>query len=1012
MVYLRGSWTLSVIGMEIGGVRILGHYVGGPLGVVADAFEGQDGIIGIAHQVVSGIEQGISHIFGTEFVPGQEVISGWVWNSLLNMPADQQYVREYLNAYEASEKDRKDDVKQWMKEHKNSFPSFVEFAGIEDASRFPYVREINDILGSKMPLRQEMRDRLEQLKARPSQKKLEEWNSKIKAEVLSEMLDASKIKAGGVGQIEKVRDVAELIARATKENASVVVAGVSLSSVGTGFIERTKEGFVFYPVGQAPRVLGFAQIPQIVRDDLEKKLPVSVEPRVIYLTLRQEGNLVDEAGKLWRGVIDHMTKIGVDVVKAKKILLPSGMDLKDWMNNLINYNRVRESVSNKKEELIKKGISAGLIDNVLRKGEVAWANVSDSDKKAIKDLSGNQSDLEKVTPDALNEILDKFAVSQATQEHMANAVEILNSLQKNRPSDIKDVMNNPAKKEALEKALGIIGVTGRDWDKASLKELMELLKAKDFNDFMAKIINRLSMMNELDGQINKAQERLNKASNENDRQKIRDEISRLNAKKEFLLIDQSLVTEVMNKKSEGFFQRVIRWFAELFNSSEKNRRLAREAAQEALKPMRISLKMLEILNSKGLKITDLDYLGLDKSTRSMVKRYLEDARYPGVGVKDKNAYITYDIKKDIKEVIKDLQAIIKYNELEVLKLDSENKDADLNSLEQQEAVINRYLEVLQQDMTKNLDTILSLEAVKLGLRESIIQKNIDGLLKRIKELDKVGFISQEIQDKLKKQKEEFDTQLKMVRAYKNNGLYRATVLLEKEIYALETEQKNISDQMKEVNSNLENLRQRYMELSEKIKVIQDIKIKLGLPENAGFANNEMAFMDIIARSQTANAGTLLDIIANQQIDGARLNLIKAIINNLGVGRDNDKDIQSLRYSVETVILEKKIADLEKEKTAPNKKDDADRDLKIERNNLEIAILKLHLEELKGVNTEALKKDIAEKEQKLKELDLKLSTHNNMAQKRKYRDRRQVRRATHIRDGSGRHQHFRLRKVDA
>jgi len=327
------------------------------------------------------------------------------------------------------------------------------------------------------------------------------------------------------------------------------------------------------------------------------------------------------------------------VIKEKKILLPSGMDLKDWMNNLINYNRVRETVSNKKAELVSRGLSTSLIDDVLRVGEVAWAKLSDGDKKSIKELTDSQNDLEKVTLEMLNEVLNKLAVRQTTQEHLANAAEILSLLQKNKPNDIKDAVNDPAKEETLEKAFGIIGFTGRDWDKKSLTELMQALKAKDFNDFMAKIINRLSMMNELEGQINQAQEKLDKADSDKDKQKLREEIYRLNAKKELLLLNQTLVTEGMVKKAEGLFQKVTRWFVELFCPTEKDRRIKREGIQEALKPMRVTFRILGILDAKGLKPADLDNLNLDQNTRIMVKRYIEDARYPGVGIKDKNVYV-------------------------------------------------------------------------------------------------------------------------------------------------------------------------------------------------------------------------------------------------------------------------------------------------------------------------------------------------------------------------------------
>jgi hypothetical protein len=131
--------------------------------------------------------------------------------------------------------------------------------------------EIEDLLNSKMPLSAEMKEKLEHLKARPSQKKSEEWAKKVKAELLSEMLDAAKIKAGGAGQIEKVKDIAELISRAAKENASVVVAGVSVSSIGTGFIERSNEGLIFHTETEAPRMLKFSELPQVIREELNKK---------------------------------------------------------------------------------------------------------------------------------------------------------------------------------------------------------------------------------------------------------------------------------------------------------------------------------------------------------------------------------------------------------------------------------------------------------------------------------------------------------------------------------------------------------------------------------------------------------------------------------------------------------------------------------------------------------------------------------------------------------------------
>jgi len=77
--------------------------------LLANAFEGKDGIIGIGHQVLGGLEQTVSHhIFGVELEEGQELVSTWVWNAILRMPGTQAYAHDYISEYNGTEKDRKE----------------------------------------------------------------------------------------------------------------------------------------------------------------------------------------------------------------------------------------------------------------------------------------------------------------------------------------------------------------------------------------------------------------------------------------------------------------------------------------------------------------------------------------------------------------------------------------------------------------------------------------------------------------------------------------------------------------------------------------------------------------------------------------------------------------------------------------------------------------------------------------------------------------------------------------
>ena len=185
-----------------------------------------------------------------------------------------------------------------MKEHSNRFPTFLEFVGIKNKEKYSYVAEIDDALKSGIPLPAEMRNRMQGLIKEPSTTKADEWK-KLKPELLSEMFETTKKQQGVNGQIEKAKDINELIAKAKEMKAPVVVAGVNLAPA-TGFITRTQDGLIFVGAAGETRALINNEIPQAVRELLEKKLPVSIEPRVIYLLLSQDRSLVDEAGKVWQ----------------------------------------------------------------------------------------------------------------------------------------------------------------------------------------------------------------------------------------------------------------------------------------------------------------------------------------------------------------------------------------------------------------------------------------------------------------------------------------------------------------------------------------------------------------------------------------------------------------------------------------------------------------------------------------------------------------------------------------
>jgi len=108
----------------------------------------------------------------------------------------------------------------------------------------------------------------------------------IKTGLLSEMFGTVDKEHGVDGQIEQINDINKLIARARELNAPVVVAGISLASE-TGIVVRTEEGLLFVSAQNETRVLRNDELPLMVREALEKKLPVSTEPRVMFMVINQ-----------------------------------------------------------------------------------------------------------------------------------------------------------------------------------------------------------------------------------------------------------------------------------------------------------------------------------------------------------------------------------------------------------------------------------------------------------------------------------------------------------------------------------------------------------------------------------------------------------------------------------------------------------------------------------------------------------------------------------------------------
>ncbi|MBU1906501.1 MAG: hypothetical protein KJ923_05835, partial [Candidatus Omnitrophica bacterium] len=74
-------WTLSIIGAEIGGVVVLGEFVGGPFGTLALVLEGKDGAISFGDHLYTSVENSAASWFGIETPEGEGIVSGAIYRS-------------------------------------------------------------------------------------------------------------------------------------------------------------------------------------------------------------------------------------------------------------------------------------------------------------------------------------------------------------------------------------------------------------------------------------------------------------------------------------------------------------------------------------------------------------------------------------------------------------------------------------------------------------------------------------------------------------------------------------------------------------------------------------------------------------------------------------------------------------------------------------------------------------------------------------------------------------------
>jgi hypothetical protein len=469
---------------------------------------------------------------------------------------------------------------------------------------------------------------------------------KVERLMLTQYLELKKNEQF-VAEVEKAGKITpefiqELIAEAKRPGAYAAVAYIMNSQSRAGFTIQAEEGkFVCVPLEGEPETLLTKDLPREVVDGLKRKLPVSQNVPLVYLSLGSTGDpLLVETLRIEAKLKEYLAARKIHT-GDRKLLLPSR---RVFNNNEVQayVNHGIEFVRNNIGDLEAKGLNKELIEKIIKGEKVTWDELTDTQKEAFKTLGYQLSG--RVTLSELESAIKSAYVEKAAADKRED---ISGRLNKFSSRSINELLNNQAEKDALEEVLKNLGLVNGDLslNKDILKKLIKGLADGDFTKFIAEVKRQYASQNEIDsvvkGLINDRMRSLSESLENKDAKdllqralKILGEkanlnqellenlmkrfgadnfnafinalIARVNAKKQFVVLNNRIVSGSDQKESEGF--NLWGWIKDLFHGYIGKKK----AVAGELTNLRRSLKVLEILNSNNLNRIDWDNFRVGK----------------------------------------------------------------------------------------------------------------------------------------------------------------------------------------------------------------------------------------------------------------------------------------------------------------------------------------------------------------------------------------------------------------
>jgi len=705
---------------------------------------------------------------------------------------------QYVIAYNTEEEKRPEHIQNWQKQHNGEFPSYREFIQVENG-QVPYVKEIQTALGlnreGKFVLPGEIVAKMEKLAKRPSEMNEEDWKE-LSLALGAEFMEKTKTgkRLRGIGQIGETAVLEELKQEAKDLDALAVAGGVYFGNK-TGIVVLEQKGLMFiYRDGKGvirkEDVFENKNISDELKNILVKRFneESNKKPYVAYIILEvnKDKNIEAEARKAYKLLGRYISKKSyVDLAEKASIykkrfdgqgnlkpniLLPKRIDFSQWLNELNTYNEKVEKIKSNKNVLREKGLSDEFIETILKEQEIKGESLSNRFKKdsgILKDLLGVKDNaLEAVTLEDIEKITQKLAQEKEKAGKEMQLRKALKTL-KDGPKRMGKALRNKEYRKALEKVLRMYGYSG-DIDRAYLKKLMKAFKAGNFSHFINEVLKEAKSIHGLDKEIKKLEVRLkNTIGKEKEEETVRNNLASLMVSRELLKIRNREKVAPYLKEKEGSLLRIARWFKEnaLFFTQIKANRLQYENIEQKKNAAETAKEILSVFKNNGLDLKDAGLIEKKayRKIKPFISQHLSAGKvkeyYLAMGAKAKHQTVAYEKNKEAGENIENLDALIKYYDIELKKIYAKEKEQWLLELKQRNLLLDRYLNVLKRDNAK-IEEINRFEGMKIVVERGITTEELAAEKEKLEK----GWLSEEDRKGIEKNIAELSDKLERLKA--------------------------------------------------------------------------------------------------------------------------------------------------------------------------------------------------------------------------------------------------------